>query len=104
MQLSQKALISLWTSALLVMTPFLLIVFGAALAELMGCDIMFLLSEVCIVGEINIARVLYGLSLVGWLLLVGLPVGLILAPVCSIWWWYSMRQERMVRASGQTHI
>ena len=45
MQLSQKALISLWTSALLV-----------------------------------------------------------LAPVCSIWWWYSMRQERMVRASGQTHI
>lgn len=104
MHLSQKALISLWTSALLVMTPFLLIIFGAVLAELMGCDIMFSLSEVCIVGEVNIARLLYGLSLAGWVLLVGLPVGLILAPVCSIWWWYSFRKERAVRTTGRTHI
>jgi len=104
MQLSHKALISLWTSALLLLSPSLLIVFGSALAELLGCEFMSELGGDCRLGDYNIADFLYGLSLLGWTLLVGVPVGLILAPACSIWWWYSMRQEGAEKRTRATHI
>lgn len=104
MHLSQKAMVSLWTSALLLTAPFLLIVFAAALAELLGCDIVSSLGGVCQIGKVNIADVLFGLSVMGWTTLVGLPVGLILAPACMIWWWYSLRQERLMAPVRKTHI
>lgn len=104
MHLSQKAMVSLWASALLLTTPFLLIVFAAVLAELLGCDIVSSLGAACHIGDINIADVLFGLSVIGWATLVGLPIGLILAPACSIWWWYSLRQERLMAPARKTHI
>lgn len=104
MHLSQKAMVSLWASALLLVTPFLLIVFATALAELLGCDIISSLGGMCQMGSLNIADVLFGLSMIGWATLVGLPVGLILAPACSIWWWYSLRKERLMAPLRKTHI
>ena len=104
MQLSYKALISLWTSALMLISPFLLIVFATALAEFLGCDLMLSLGGVCHFGEVNVADFLYGLSLLGWMLMIGLPFGLILAPTCGIWWLHCMRKERASRPYRSTHI
>ena len=104
MQLSYKALISLWTSALMLISPFLFIVFATALAEFLGCDLMSSVGGVCHLGDVYIADLLYGLSLLGWTLLVGVPVGLILAPTCCIWWLHCMRKERSRRPYRATHI
>lgn len=104
MQLSYKALISLWTSALLLISPFLLIVFASAVSEILGCDLMYSVGGSCHIGNINVADLLYGLSLMGWTLLVGVPLGLILAPTCCIWWFHCMRKERAHRPSRATHI
>jgi len=104
MHLSYKALISLWASALLMVSPFLLIVFATALSELLGCNVMSSLGGVCQLGALNIADLIFGLSVMGWALLVGLPVGLILAPACSIWWWYSIRNERSRKPVRRAHI
>lgn len=89
----------------LCLLPLAAVMFGAALAALVGCELNEGVTNVCNVAGIDIGGLLSGLFVMGWLALITLPL---LMGVLVLWalveWgslWRKKRRDRKSEAARQ---
>ncbi|WP_320819586.1 hypothetical protein [Thalassolituus sp.] len=104
MKTSQKALIGLSISGLVTLAPFLLMVLAYAMADIAGCELAAIGVSPCQVAGVEVGRLLYSVSIMGWLFLVVLPIGTLLIPLCFLWWLIANRKERIPEPRGRSHF
>ncbi len=90
----------------LCLLPLAAVIFSAALAALMGCELNEGVTNVCQIAGIDIGGFLSGLFVMGWLALITLPL---LMCVLALWalvewgsWWRKKRHDRKSESSRQT--
>ena len=74
------------------MVPLLCLVFSATLASLLGCTVNEADIHPCHVLGVSIGPVLYALSVMGWLMIVSLPLGTVILLT-----WLGVESVRLVR-------